>query len=71
VPGLTEDSLIITSAALVDNTSIARIVNWPEPFRYLNWHKDTKVSVDVVGERVEVSARHPVKGLLLYVDNDV
>jgi beta-mannosidase len=70
VPGLTEDSLIITSATLVGCKPIARTVNWPEPFRYLNWHKDTKVKVEVVGEKVEVSANYPVKGLLLSVDGD-
>jgi beta-mannosidase len=70
VPNLTEDSLIITSATLVGSAPLARTVNWPEPFRYLNWHKDTKVKVEVIGENVEVSANYPVKGLLLSVDGD-
>ncbi len=63
VPGLTEESLVIVSATLGDGE--ARLVNWPEPFRYLSWHKDTKVKLEVGDEVVSVSANHPVKGLLL------
>ncbi|KUJ17064.1 uncharacterized protein LY89DRAFT_646183 [Mollisia scopiformis] len=50
-----EESLIILAASLVnDKREVeARIVNWPEPFRYLSWHEDTRVSVAVreQGER--------------------
>jgi hypothetical protein len=56
------------TATLVDSAPIARIGHWPEPFCYLNRHKDTKVSLEVVGETVKVSTNHPVKGLLLSVD---
>lgn len=46
----TEESLIILSASLLDPSTqevFARIVDWPEPFRYLTWPRDTKVDVSV------------------------
>ncbi len=36
----------------------------------MNWHKDTKVKVEVIGEKLEVSANYSVKGLLLSVEGD-
>jgi beta-mannosidase len=46
------DSLIILSTSLVDGSGaiVARFVDWPEPFRYLNWPKGTKVTTTVVAE---------------------
>lgn len=46
----TEESLIILSATLLDVSTkepLARIVDWPEPFRYLIWPLDTKVNISV------------------------
>lgn len=67
-----EKSLVVLYAKLVDPASgvtVARIVDWPEPFRYLTWAPDTQVKTRVVGssdpawkKQVEVSANRPVKG---------
>jgi len=46
----TEESLIILSGSLLDPMTkdvLARIVDWPEPFRYLIWPLDTTVDVVV------------------------
>ncbi|KAK5044361.1 hypothetical protein LTR84_011311 [Exophiala bonariae] len=46
----TEESLIILAATLLDMTTkepLARIVDWPEPFRYLTWPLDTRVNISV------------------------
>ena len=47
----TEESLIIVVAKLVQkhptSRTLARIVNWPEPFRYLSWPATTKVDIKV------------------------
>ena len=81
---LTEESLIILYAKLVDTSTegsskvAARYVNWPEPFRYLQWHKDTKVIMEVLDAEngsewenvVRLTASLPVKGCLLYIDYD-
>jgi beta-mannosidase len=69
-----EESLIILAASLVNQKGEveAQIMNWPEPFRYLSWHEDTRVSVSVgVGDGdVRIKANYPVKGCLLYVGYD-
>jgi beta-mannosidase len=64
-----EESLVILAARLVNEKGEveARIVNWPEPFRYLSWHENTSVSVSVKEAEVRVKANYPVKGCLLYV----
>jgi beta-mannosidase len=81
---LTEESLIVLCARLVYMSTgearkvEARYVNWPEPFRYIQWHKDTKVSVEVLDAEndsewenvVRVTTNYPVKGCLLHVDYD-
>lgn len=49
-PAWTEESLIILSATVLDVSTkgpLARIVDWPEPFRYLIWPLDTKVNISV------------------------
>lgn len=70
---LSEESLIVLCAKLedADGKVLSRLVNWPEPFRYLRWPKDTKVEVhigedeDQRWEAVTVEANYPVKGCLL------
>jgi beta-mannosidase len=76
----TEESLIILEASLIDQTSdevLARYVDWPEPYRYLNWPKDTGISVRVdsldlslTGDeawenKVTVVSSQPLKGVWL------
>ncbi|KEF60400.1 uncharacterized protein A1O9_01960 [Exophiala aquamarina CBS 119918] len=76
----TEGSLIILQVTLVDPVSgktLARFVDWPEPFRYLLWPADTKVTVSVeplrisnsiddqgidFDDEVTVVANQPIKG---------
>lgn len=76
----TEESLIILEASLVDPTSgevLARYVDWPEPYRYLNWPKDTGIAVSVESlnplstgdeaweSKVTVTSSQPLKGVWL------
>jgi beta-mannosidase len=77
----TEESLIILEARLVDpvtDKTLARMVNWPEPFRYLKWPAGTKVTTSVekasgntlvdevqFEDVVTAVANHPIKGLWL------
>ncbi|KAH8655852.1 glycoside hydrolase superfamily [Xylariales sp. PMI_506] len=77
----TEESLIILQATLVEPLSgktLARFVDWPEPYRYLRFPGDTKVTVTVCPlgstngtngnpeveyeDIVTISSNHPVKG---------
>lgn len=79
-PTITEESLVVMCATLIDpllERPEARVVNWPEPFRYLQWHPETKVDITVekaeAGREwmeVRVVANHPVKGCMLYVGYD-
>lgn len=70
---ITEKSLIVLCARLVDPVSgmtLSRIVNWPEPFRYLRWASDTSVVAKVTDhpagsvweKQVHLSTNRPVKG---------
>lgn len=70
------DSLIILSTSLIDGNgaALARFVDWPEPFRYLNRPKGTKVTTTVVAENegwetVQIESNNPVKGVLLDVES--
>ena len=68
----TEESLIVLEAKLVsgDGKTLARIMDWPEPFRYLHWPRDTRL--DVKAEKhdrweyvVTIVANAPIKGCWL------
>lgn len=70
---LDEQSLIVLCVRLIDPSSgktLARVVDWPEPFRYLHWAPDTSVAAKVIEapegseweKRVLLSANRPVKG---------
>ncbi|KAE8550245.1 hypothetical protein EYB25_006466 [Talaromyces marneffei] len=72
------DSLIILSANLIDGNGavVARFVDWPEPFRYLNWPKGTKLTTTILTrpeadgwETVEIESNNPIKGFLLDVES--
>lgn len=75
---VTEDSLVILSASLVssEGSIIARLLDLPEPFRYLQWPKNSTVKAVLVPdskttdgwETVEIEANAPAKGCLLDVD---
>ncbi|KAF2094707.1 glycoside hydrolase [Rhizodiscina lignyota] len=73
---LTEESLVVLCAKLLDSDGkvLSRIVNWPEPYRYLRWPKDTKVQVNVSKDEpdwdaVTLEANFPVKGCFLSLDH--
>lgn len=71
----TEESLIILEALLVNTKSgdvLARYVDWPEPYRYLNWPKDTSISIKVSSNassewenKITVVSAQPLKGVWL------
>ncbi|KAJ9611493.1 hypothetical protein H2200_004677 [Cladophialophora chaetospira] len=72
-----DESLVILETKLLDpttNETLARYLNWPEPYRYMYWPKDTNVEVEITeaGDKksqwedsVTVRANHPVKGCWL------
>lgn len=72
----TEESLVILEATIVETNGgrqLARLVDWPEPFRYLYWPKDTRLSLSVENGRnvdgaswektVLISSNQPLKGV--------
>jgi beta-mannosidase len=74
----TEDSEIILQATLIDPTTgktLAKFVDWPEPYRYLFWPKDTNVKITTAPNEdpankdfttlVSVTANQPIKGCWL------
>ncbi|KIW98715.1 uncharacterized protein Z519_00377 [Cladophialophora bantiana CBS 173.52] len=79
----TEESLIILDASLIDPSSkkvLARFTDWPEPYRYLRWPTDTRVTVSVQSVKndktntdndthfenlVTITANQPLKGCWL------
>ncbi|KAH9938328.1 glycoside hydrolase family 2 protein [Fomitopsis serialis] len=67
---------IVVSARLLDASGavLGRYSNWPEPFKYISFPdiKDVGLSIAVGkdGESVELSARKPIKGLVLDVEGD-
>ncbi|KAK5308796.1 hypothetical protein LTR93_012381, partial [Exophiala xenobiotica] len=69
-----EKSLIILEVKLFDDKGkeMSRFVDWPEPFRYLIWPKETKLQIEILESltstwenTVTVVANHPVKGCWL------
>ncbi|CAK7205393.1 hypothetical protein SEUCBS139899_008164 [Sporothrix eucalyptigena] len=71
----TASTLVILEATLIDNKSnavLARYVDWPEPYRYLVWPADTKLTIDVAHEKsdkwessVTISSNRALKGVWL------
>jgi beta-mannosidase len=73
IQGLTEDSLVVFSATLVSKETGAVLctnVSWPEPFRYLQWPKNTSVETTIskcesenFENTITVTSNYPIKGL--------
>ncbi|CAK7211326.1 hypothetical protein SBRCBS47491_001086 [Sporothrix bragantina] len=71
----TAATLVVLEATLVDNKTnavLARYVDWPEPYRYLVWPADTKLTIAVSHEKhgeyeasVTISANRALKGVWL------
>ncbi|KII94824.1 glycoside hydrolase family 2 protein [Plicaturopsis crispa FD-325 SS-3] len=67
---------IIVSARLLDSdgTVLGRYANWPEPFKFIKFPAVQDVGLALTvgsdGESVELSARKPIKGIILDVDGD-
>jgi len=73
-----EDAAIVVAARLIDPQTkkvLSRFATWPEPFKFLQFPKesdiDLKVSADASSGKITVSAQRPVKGLILYFDDEV
>jgi beta-mannosidase len=73
---LPETALVVLRASIVDaaGKTLARVVDWPEPFRYLVWPKDTKVTAEVIDsadpaweKQVKLSTNYPVKACFVEV----
>ncbi|CAK7237609.1 hypothetical protein SBRCBS47491_010042 [Sporothrix bragantina] len=71
-PSWTEDSLVILEVTLQDDAgkTVARFVDWPEPYRYLEWPHDTSLDIqtrhnDNGGAQVTIQANQPLKGVWL------
>lgn len=73
-----KDSLVVLELSLKNDAGkvVARYVDWPEPYRYLEWPNDTKLDVKVehvksssregeVDAHVTVVANQPLKGVWL------
>ncbi|THV08604.1 glycoside hydrolase family 2 protein [Dendrothele bispora CBS 962.96] len=67
---------IIVSARLLDEdgTVLFRYSNWPEPFKYIKFppveQVDLQIDVAADGESVTLTAKKPVKGVVLDVDGE-
>lgn len=65
---------IVVSARLLDEYGevLARYANWPEPFKFIHFpdaqELGLEVSVGADGESVRLSAKRPVKGIVLDVE---
>ncbi|CAK7201573.1 hypothetical protein SEUCBS139899_004279 [Sporothrix eucalyptigena] len=70
--GWTGDSLIVLELSLKDASgkTVARFIDWPEPYRYLEWPNDTKLDIGVKhgdngSATVSVVSNQPLKGVWL------
>ncbi|KAL1738175.1 hypothetical protein HDZ31DRAFT_78578, partial [Schizophyllum fasciatum] len=67
---------IIVSARLVDpdGTVLSRYANWPEPFKFIKFPSVEAVGLEISvaddGETVSLSAKKPIKGVILDVDGE-
>ncbi|GAA5997233.1 hypothetical protein JCM5350_007106 [Sporobolomyces pararoseus] len=66
----------VVAAKLVDHQgkALSRTVNWPEPFKYFKFPEETSIDLRVelsteTGE-ITLEASRPVKGLVLWVNDD-
>jgi len=66
--------VIVVSARLLDEdgTVLARYSNWPEPYKFIDFPKDSgfKVQVASDGESVTLSSKVPVKGVILDAEGE-
>lgn len=66
-----EDEPTVLAVRLFDesgNTVVSRESDWPQPFKHYRF-PDRGLTVKVVGETVHISAKKPVKGLVLLNDD--
>ncbi|KAK3355617.1 glycoside hydrolase superfamily [Neurospora tetraspora] len=72
--GKDQEKRTVVAAYLIDRDGkqIARYVNWPEPLKYLHLQKpkELKVVLSEDGTAVEISAKVPIKGLVVETEDD-
>jgi beta-mannosidase len=64
---------IVVQARLLDtednDSVLARYSNWPEPWKYLTFPKDPKLSIKVEGDTVTLTCGKPIKGVILDLED--
>ncbi|ODH37726.1 hypothetical protein ACO22_02582 [Paracoccidioides brasiliensis] len=62
---------VVAAYLFDDGKQIARYVNWPEPLKYVPLqHRDLKLIQSAEPNLLELSAEVPIKGVVLYADDD-
>ncbi|GAA5954429.1 hypothetical protein JCM3765_004456 [Sporobolomyces pararoseus] len=67
---------VVVAAKLLDHEGriLSRIVDWPEPFKYLKFPEETttdlRVELSIGAGQVTLAASRPVKGLVLRANDD-
>jgi beta-mannosidase len=64
---------IVVQARLLDpehnDSVLARYSNWPEPWKYLTFPKDPKLTIKVDGDTVTLKCEKPIKGVILDLED--
>ncbi|SPO02529.1 related to beta-mannosidase [Cephalotrichum gorgonifer] len=69
--GRGEEARTVVAAYLYsDGVKLARYVNWPEPLKYLHLQEPKALKAVVKGDKVEVSAEVPIKGVAVESEDD-
>jgi len=65
---------LVVSARLLseDGRVLARYANWPEPFKFVHFPPKDALGLDIrtEGEKVTLSSKKPIKGIVLDVDGE-
>jgi len=73
-PEWTTTNTVVVNTRLVDTATgevIARYVDWPQPYRYLDLpDPELKITIDKAEGIVTVQAKNPAKGVILSVDEE-
>ncbi|KJZ76128.1 hypothetical protein HIM_04584 [Hirsutella minnesotensis 3608] len=67
-----EARTVVAAYLVQDGQQVARLVNWPEPFKYLHLQqpKHLRIEPSKDGAKLLISAEVPVKGLALECDDE-
>ena len=60
------DAFVILAKLMIDGEAISRDVDWPQPYKYLDFARDSglRVRLNTCCEKIEISASKPTKGLV-------